>query len=673
MISESWPLNIDFTAAVQNPQICFQDEQLRRSHPAKNQRGRMLLWSGNFATVYKLCNQEQSWAVRCFTRAPQFDVQERYARIGDHLRQSNLPYLVDFEFIDHGILVQGQWYPILKMDWIDGQELDLYIGEHINDAKELLSLDQKLKQLKSDLRSAGIGHGDLQHGNIMVTNGGELKLVDYDGMYVPALRGNPPIETGHPNYQAPARSPHDFDESVDEFSFDVISLSLHALAQQPQLWQSFHEDNKNLIFRQDDFKEPESSPVFQSIATIEDPATKKLRSQLIRRCRGDMIVVEPPGLWQRLKSGHYLQTLKTGSASLPRSQWLMLTAVVGLTLGLSALMATIVISTLSNRVSNRGSIPTQPSPGQPTNSETNPDATDSTATSNPAPSPNANNDPEIVLAPITAAELLSAYAEGERDFANVDLSGEILSGAELNEINLQNALLSETDFSDARLGGANLTGAIATGADLRGVDFSGADLTEANLTNAIMSEVNLTGARLLRANLKQADLNFAVLRGAELMRADLSQTDLSLADLSAANLLLANLNDANLLKANLQESNLSAAELENAQLEAAVLLLADLRSANLKLANLNYADLREVDLSSADLTQANLIGANLSGANLRGTDVNQLASIDGADFTDVVNLADTSKTYFCKIAAGQTFAESPEQRRATRATLDCPN
>jgi hypothetical protein len=78
LISESWPLNIDFTAAVQNPQICFQDLQLRRSHPAKNRRGRVLLWSGNFATVYKLCDRDQAWAVRCFTRAPQIDVQERY-------------------------------------------------------------------------------------------------------------------------------------------------------------------------------------------------------------------------------------------------------------------------------------------------------------------------------------------------------------------------------------------------------------------------------------------------------------------------------------------------------------------------------------------------------------------------------------------------------------------
>jgi uncharacterized protein YjbI with pentapeptide repeats len=299
----------------------------------------------------------------------------------------------------------------------------------------------------------------------------------------------------------------------------VISLSLHALAQQPQLWQSFHEDNKNLIFRQDDFKEPEASPVFQSIATIEDPETKLLRSQLIRRCRGDIVVAEPKGLLQRLQiidlAGQYVQAIKSGWGNLPRSQWLMLTAVFGLTLGLATLVGTVVVSTIRNSES----VTSQANQNQSESvksTNTSDNASDSSTDST-----NANKEPEIVLVPITAAELLTAYDQGERDFANADLSGENLSGVVLNEIDLRNALLTETDLSNTRLGGANLTGVIATGADFRGVDLAGADLTEANLAGAIMSQVDLTGARLLRADLSNADLNFAVLRGAELMRANL--------------------------------------------------------------------------------------------------------------------------------------------------------
>ena len=258
---QTWPLNIDFTIAVQNPQLCFADPDLKQALTSKNSRGRVLLWSGNFATVYKLTQKsiqkstqgDRCWAVRCFTRTPQSDVQQRYQAISEYLAKHQIPYLVNFEFIAQGILVKGEWYPILKMDWVQGVELDRYIGEYLDDSQVLLRLDRQLQELQKDLQKVGIAHGDLQHGNIMVDDQGELKLVDYDGMYVPALQGAPPLEIGHPNYQPPQRSLKDFSDRLDDFSFAVISLSLRALANEPNLWANFHEDNKKLIFRQNDF------------------------------------------------------------------------------------------------------------------------------------------------------------------------------------------------------------------------------------------------------------------------------------------------------------------------------------------------------------------------------------------------------------------------------------
>ena len=177
---QTWPLNIDFTIAVQNPQLCFADLDLKQASTTKNSRGRVLLWSGNFATVYKLTKGDRSWAVRCFTRIPQSDVQERYQLISEYLSQHQIPYLVDFEFLAQGILVKGEWYPILKMDWIEGTEIDRYIGEYIDDSQVLLRLDRQLKQLQKDLQEVGIAHGDLQHGNIMVDEHGILGWVSME-------------------------------------------------------------------------------------------------------------------------------------------------------------------------------------------------------------------------------------------------------------------------------------------------------------------------------------------------------------------------------------------------------------------------------------------------------------------------------------------------------------
>ena len=640
--SVNWPLNIDFTAAIQNPQVCFRDRMLQQSQVMKNLRGRVTLWSGNFATVYKLFDQESNWAVRCFTRVPQVDVQKRYAAISDHLMQHQLPYLVDFEFIEQGILVKGEWFPALKMAWVEGVELDRYIGEHVNDPEALMVLNHQLRQLKQDLREVGIAHGDLQHGNIMVTAQGHLKLVDYDGMYVPALKGKPPVEIGHPNYQLPERSLSDFNEAVDDFSFDVISLSLNALAQQPALWDSFHEDNKNLIFRQDDFKQPEASPVFQSIAQINDPETQILYAQLVRRCSSEI----SSGILSAVDRGQMipvrLATWLSQSIDLPKTSQLQMSkwsigslfAIVVLGLGIFAL------------VQDRETF-------QPVLVKL-PDLTEVLA-ANP-------------LQPVqmTREQLLRAYKDGKRDFSNVNLSGVVLSGAMLKGINLSNSLLIGTSLVSANLNHADLSGAVLTDANLIGVDLTDANLNDANLKNARLREAKLIDASLLRANLSNAKLSYALLQNAQLMKANLTNADLSRADLRSADLVMANLQDANLLQANLQETNLTAANLTAATLESAKLLLADLNSADLSQTNLSRANLSSADLSAANLVDTKLEGANLNYADFSDARVGHIPAVEDASFTNVQNLSDQAKDYLCRISSG-AFTD----RKPTRDSLGC--
>jgi uncharacterized protein YjbI with pentapeptide repeats len=632
---QAWPLNIDFTIAVQNPHICFADPELKLASTSKNSRGRVLLWSGNFATVYKLTKGNRSWAVRCFTRIPQSDVQQRYKLISAYLSQHQIPYLVDFEFLPQGILVKGEWYPILKMDWVQGSEIDRYIGEHIDDSQVLLRLDQQLKQLQKDLQQVGIAHGDLQHGNIMVDSQGELKLVDYDGMYVPALRGAPPLEVGHPNYQPPMRSSKDFSDRLDEFSFEVISLSLRALASQPNLWETFHEDNKNLIFRQNDFQEPELSPVFQLIANIPDDETRALCDRLIRRCHGKAQQDQPekPVSTEKLINKGYQSFLVWG---------IVVFAIVGLIFWL-----------LKKN-------PSQPQP-MVTNNPTKP-------ISSPTSTPTPVSIPK--LTPITAATLQAKYAEGQRDFRYVQLTGtqgDRLQGQDFHNINLSGSVLERIDLRQVIFKNANLNGIQLIKVDLRGADLSNSSLVDANLAFSNLTEANLSQANLLRANLSQAKLGSALLLKTELMKTNLSEADLSSANLKGANLVLANLRKANLVKANLSESNLSAANLSDAILDEADLSSADLRSAELHLTNLSNANLSSANLTAAKLILIEFAGTNLNGANFRNAIVENIGSIEAADFTSVVNLAPNTRKYFCSLASGNVT----ETGQSTKSTLNC--
>jgi len=225
-----------------------------------------LVTSGQFAYVYKLkaSNGNSDVAVRCF-RGYLGDRDHRYRVIQDYLQSHPIPFISEFIYAPDGILIGGKRFPILFMDWIDGPTLDVYIREMLDRKEVLLHLSQEWLKVTAALRDAGVAHGDLQHGNIIVQNG-SLRLVDHDGFFVPQMINWTASEVGHQNYQHPLRNPSHFDATLDNFSALVIYLALISLAEQPDLWREFHDEN--LLFNKGDFINPDRSPLFQRIMSI---------------------------------------------------------------------------------------------------------------------------------------------------------------------------------------------------------------------------------------------------------------------------------------------------------------------------------------------------------------------------------------------------------------------
>jgi hypothetical protein len=129
-----------------------------------------------------------------------------------------------------------------------------------------------------------MAHGDLQHGNVIVDESNSLRLVDLDGMYVPAMAGWKASELGHRHYQHPKRSADHFDAKLDNFSGLVIYLSLLALAEQPDLWKEFHDEN--LIFIKSDFENPRTSKLLGKIKAIVGDC-RRLAEALGKACGED--------------------------------------------------------------------------------------------------------------------------------------------------------------------------------------------------------------------------------------------------------------------------------------------------------------------------------------------------------------------------------------------------
>jgi hypothetical protein len=286
MSAAIWPSPREFWEAIQSPQTCFTDPDLRGSKAAVDRLGLPLVASGGFASVFKLnaADGSRATAIRCF-RGFLGDRERRYRELSVHLAPRRDIPLARFQYVPDGMIVRGKKYPILTMDWIEGSTLDVYIEGVLKLADAKLHLthlgDQWLHTI-SGLNALGAAHGDLQHGNILVDNG-DYTLVDFDGFFVPSLAGLLSIENGHINYQHPKRRAEHFDRTLDRFSALVIYLSIIALERAPALWRKHHDEN--LLFKRADFEAPGQTPLWGELKKL-DVECRRLTEVLERACLG---------------------------------------------------------------------------------------------------------------------------------------------------------------------------------------------------------------------------------------------------------------------------------------------------------------------------------------------------------------------------------------------------
>jgi hypothetical protein len=101
----------------------------------------------------------------------------------------------------------------------------------------------------------------------MVADGGAtIQLIDYDGMYVDAIRSLGSDEVGHLNFQHPERkSANPFDATLDRFSLISLWLAFKALREDSSLWEQTQSEAEAILFRANDFLDPASSKAFKRL------------------------------------------------------------------------------------------------------------------------------------------------------------------------------------------------------------------------------------------------------------------------------------------------------------------------------------------------------------------------------------------------------------------------
>ncbi len=121
------------------------------------------------------------------------------------------------------------------------------------------------------------------------TNSLALKLIDYDGMWVPALARTKSGEVGHPCYQHPQRireATYSFE--VDRFPLLLIAAALCALKVGGRpLWEKY-DNGDNLLFKETDLREPRRSTLFNELLRVGEPTTAALTAAILKALQGGL-------------------------------------------------------------------------------------------------------------------------------------------------------------------------------------------------------------------------------------------------------------------------------------------------------------------------------------------------------------------------------------------------
>ena len=218
-----YPLVSEYIEAIKAAEDNF--NELTNLRPVLDDEGQPIMSSGNFAVIFKMKDEQTGkfYAVKCFTKE-QEGRSESYKLIADELEYVSSNYLTPIKYYEDELFVDTDnsdedEFPILLMDWVDGMTLDKYIRKVINDKKALNQLVTNFKNLAIWLLNQPFAHGDLKPDNILVKKDGSLVLVDYDGMFVPAMQGQKAREIGSPDFRNPSRTEDDFSNMVQKIGY----------------------------------------------------------------------------------------------------------------------------------------------------------------------------------------------------------------------------------------------------------------------------------------------------------------------------------------------------------------------------------------------------------------------------------------------------------------------
>ena len=265
-----YPLISEYVTAIQDAGDNL--EQLAHLTPVLDDHGEPYRSSGAFAVVFKMQDKSTGkyYALKCFTEE-QEGRADAYRQIADELDLLDSPYITSVKYMEKELFVDSQCeedeFPVLLMDWVEGETMEAYIAANYHNQSVMSMLCYRFGKMAAWLRTQSFSHGDIKPDNIIVRPDGSLTLVDYDGMFVPSMKGSQSPTIGTRDFSHPLRTVDDFDETIDDFSLASIALSLKAISMKSTLLDIYGASDR-LLFSENDYRNPSNSKVISALQEL---------------------------------------------------------------------------------------------------------------------------------------------------------------------------------------------------------------------------------------------------------------------------------------------------------------------------------------------------------------------------------------------------------------------
>lgn len=307
-----YPLISEYVKAIQDAGDNL--EQLAYLTPVLDDHGEPYRSSGAFAVVFKMLDKSTGkyYALKCFTEEQQGRA-EAYRQIADELDMFDSPYITSVKYMEKELFVDSQCeedeFPVLLMDWVDGETMEAYIATNYRNQSAMSMLSYRFGKMAAWLRTQSFSHGDIKPDNIIVRPDGSLCLVDYDGMFVPSMKGSQSPTIGTRDFSHPLRTVDDFDETIDDFSLASIALSLKAISMNSTLLDTYGASDR-LLFSENDYRNPSNSKVISALqelmcdkdfCTLYSLFMLALARKELSTCSFRLFIGEKPNLLQTIE------------------------------------------------------------------------------------------------------------------------------------------------------------------------------------------------------------------------------------------------------------------------------------------------------------------------------------------------------------------------------------